>query len=330
MPGACKKKEYRITAIGGGTGLSALLRGLKKHSNNLTAIVTVTDDGGGSGKIREEFGILPPGDMRNCILALANAEPIMEQLLQYRFRNGYLQGQNFGNLLIAAMTDMCDGFLDGLKELSNVLAVTGRVLPVSLDNITLRARLENGTVVEGESRIPKVQIEEKSPIEEVFLEPMGVRALPEAVDAIGRAQCVTIGPGSLYTSIIPNLLIPGISNAIRQSKATKIYIANIMTQPGESSGYDLEDHVNAITKHGGHGLIDTIVVNNQKPPFHMIEKYMEEESTPIFCDNKDRVQEMSLIEDELLDNSIGYIRHNSNKLAEQVIRIIQKNLKNTK
>lgn len=322
----CHKNNYKITAIGGGTGLSTLLRGLKKYSDNITAIVTVSDDGGGSGKIREEFGILPPGDIRNCILALANAEPAMEQLLQYRFNGGYLQGQNFGNLLIAVMTDMCDGFLNGLKELSNVLAVKGKVLPVSLDNIRLKARLKNGTIVIGESKIPEVQQEENSPIEEVFLEPNCARALPEAIEAISNAECIILGPGSLYTSIIPNLLLPEISCAIRKSSARKIYIANIMTQPGESTGYNLADHVNAIEKHGGKGIIDTIIVNNQMPPAEILEKYIQENSIPVFSQDDYKKMNYELIEGELLDYSIGLIRHNSDKLSRQVVKLIEEGL----
>jgi len=320
--------QYRIAAIGGGTGLSTLLRGLKNYSENLTAIVTVADDGGGSGKIREDFGILPPGDIRNCILALANAEPVMQQVLQYRFKEGYLKGQSFGNLLIAAMTDLCGGFLLGVKQISNVLAVTGKVLPVSLDNISLCARLKNGTIVEGESRIPMVQQEEKSPIEEVFIKPANAKALPEAIDAINNAQCIVMGPGSLYTSILPNLMLEEVRNAILCSKALKIYIANVMTQPGETTGYTLKDHIDALIRHGGgEKLIDAVIVNNSVPPPSILDRYLNENSVPVLYRQENESIGYAVIEDDLLDYSSGYIRHNPRKLAKKVVELIESGLR---
>ncbi len=320
--------QYRIAAIGGGTGLSTLLRGLKNYSENLTAIVTVADDGGGSGKIREDFGILPPGDIRNCILALANAEPVMQQVLQYRFKEGYLKGQSFGNLLIAAMTDLCGGFLLGVKQISNVLAVTGKVLPVSLDNISLCARLKNGTIVEGESRIPKVQQEENSPIDEVFIKPTDAKALPEAIDAINNAQCIVMGPGSLYTSILPNLMLEEIRNTVLNSKALKIYIANVMTQPGETTGYTLKDHVDALVRHGGGAkLIDAVIVNNRVPPESLLDRYLGENSVPVLYSRDSENIGYAVFEDDLLDYSSGYIRHNPSKLAAKVVELIESGLK---
>jgi len=313
----------KITAFGGGTGLSALLRGLKDYTEDISAVVTVADDGGSSGMIRQDFGILPPGDIRNCILALANVEPLMEQVMQYRFKEGSLKGQSLGNLLIAAMTDLCNGFEQAVKEISNVLAVTGRVLPVSLDNISLYAKLENGTVIKGESRIPGIQMEQNSPISEISLLPSDARALPEALEAIAEADGIVIGPGSLYTSILPNLLVSDVSDAIRKSRAKKVYVANIMTQPGETSGYTLADHIRAILRHGGDGLMDAVIVNGTKPPADILERYRQDGSEPVFHTGEHpEIIGIPIVSGDLLDVSREYIRHNPHKLADLVIRTI--------
>jgi uncharacterized cofD-like protein len=310
----------KITAFGGGTGLSALLRGLKGYTEHISAIVTVADDGGSSGMLRQDLGILPPGDIRNCILALANVEPLMEQVLQYRFKEGSLKGQSLGNLFIAAMTDLCNGFEQAVKQMSNVLAVTGRVLPVTLSNISLCARLENGTFIHGESRIPQIQMEQNSQISEVLLLPPDARALPEALEAIAEADVIVIGPGSLYTSIIPNLLLPEISDGIRKSRAKKIYAANIMTQPGETTGYSLEDHVKAIRRHAGDGLMDAVIVNHGKPPEQLLERYRQDGSEPVYHTGGQQILGIPVISGDLLDYSKEYIRHNPSKLARLVIR----------
>ena len=229
-------RDLKVVAIGGGTGLSTLLRGLKLFARNITAVVTVADDGGSSGMLREDLGILPPGDIRNCILALADVEPVMERLLQYRFKEGSLKGQNLGNLLIAAMTDIANGFESAIREISNVLAVTGKVLPVSLEDIRLVAKLEDGTN-HGESKIPEEQIKRNSPIIEISMDKPYCNALPEVIQAIKDADVIVLGPGSLYTSIIPNIIIREVTQAINQSNAVKVYVCNIMTQPGETTGY---------------------------------------------------------------------------------------------
>ena len=226
-------KGPKIVAIGGGTGLSNMLRGLKYYTSNITAVVTVADDGGGSGELRDDLGILPPGDIRNCIMALADTEPLMENLLQYRFTEGKLKNQSFGNLFLAAMDGISNNFEEAVQKMSSVLAVTGRVMPVTLDNIVLKAKLKNGTIVEGESNIPKRVIEMNSSIEKVFLEPKNAKALKEAVEAIKEADAIILGPGSLYTSVIPNLLINDITSEIQKSDAIKLYVSNIMTQRGE-------------------------------------------------------------------------------------------------
>ncbi len=318
-------KGPKVVAIGGGTGLSTLLRGLKLYTPNITAVVTVADDGGSSGMLRQDLGILPPGDIRNCILALANVEPIMERLLQYRFKEGSLKGQNLGNLLIAAMVDMADGFVNAIKEVSNVLAVTGRVLPVSLENVHLVATLEDGTVIHGESRIPEEQMEKNSPIKEVSMDNPNCRALPDVIEAIEHADVVVLGPGSLYTSIIPNILVKEVAEALRRSPALKIYVCNVMTQPGETTGYSVVDHVNAIIKHGGADIIDVVLVNRSNFPDDLLKKYKQKGAAPVDCSDLHKLREMGIkyVQADLADFSRGLIRHNPQKLAHEVIRIVE-------
>ena len=211
-------KGPKIVVIGGGTGLSTMLRGLKYYTSNITAIVTVADDGGGSGDLREDLGMLPPGDIRNCILALADTEPLMEELLQYRFKDGRLKNQSFGNLFLAAMDGISNNFEEAVHKMSSVLAVTGKVMPVTLDNVILKAKLKNGIIVEGESNIPEESIKNNSCIDKVFIEPKNARAIKEAVEAIIEADAIILGPGSLYTSVIPNLLVKDIADALQKHK----------------------------------------------------------------------------------------------------------------
>lgn len=254
----------KIVTIGGGTGLSALLRGLKEYTDNITAIVTVADDGGSSGQLRRDLGILPPGDFRSCIAALADDEALITQLLQYRFREDVgLQGHSFGNLLITAMAEVTGSFEKALVEVSNVLAVRGHVFPSSLQDVTLCADLADpagkGTrKVRGESSIPKA----RCPIERVYLEPVGVRGYPPSVRAILDAELVVAGPGSLYTSIIPNLLVEEIAQAVRATFAPRLYVCNVATQPGETEGYSLADHVTALEQHVGYDLFPNVLANN--------------------------------------------------------------------
>jgi uncharacterized cofD-like protein len=250
----------RVVGIGGGTGLSSLLRGMKEHTANLTAIVTVADDGGSSGRLRRELGVLPPGDFRNCIAAMADAEPLMTELFQYRFAEGQgLDGHSFGNLFIVAMAGVTGNFERAIAESSRVLAVRGRILPSTLEHVTLCAELVGeGARVEGESQIPL----SGHPIERVYLEPSGVRANAQALQAILQAELIVLGPGSLYTSVLPNLLVEEVTQAIRVSPALKVYVCNVAIQPGETDGYTVEDHVRAIEDHVGPGLIDAVVANN--------------------------------------------------------------------
>ena len=279
-----------IAVIGGGTGLSTMLRGLKLYSNHLTAVVTVADNGGSSGMLREDLGILPPGDIRNCILALADTEPLMSDLLNYRFTEGRLQGQNFGNLLIAAMNAISENFYDAVRNVSKVLAVTGCVLPVSLQDIQIRAELADGSCIDGESAIGRRNPLPANDIVSVSMHPADAEPLPEAVEALRQADVIVLGPGSLYTSIVPNLLFPGIVNAIRKSPALKIYVCNIMTQPAETYGYDVNRHVAALLRHAGmataDSLIDVCIVNDAPVPAHLVEKYRREHAAPVSCDHQ--------------------------------------------
>jgi len=263
-----RQRGPKVVAIGGGTGLSVLLRGLREYTDHLTAIVTVADDGGSSGRLRRELGVLPPGDFRNCIAALSEAEGLTTRLFQYRFSEGAgLDGHSFGNLFITAMAGITGSFERALLESSRVLAVRGRVLPSTLQNVTLCADLweeregaEAGwRRVEGESSIPK----QPGTIERVFLEPEDAPAYPETVKAILEADLIIAGPGSLYTSVLPNLLVPDVTRAIRASGAMKVYVCNVATQRGETDGYDVEDHIRAIQKHVGGDLFPTVLANDR-------------------------------------------------------------------
>lgn len=316
-------KGAKIVVIGGGTGLSTMLRGLKYYTSNITAIVTVADDGGGSGTLREDLGILPPGDIRNCILALADTEPLMEELLQYRFKDGILKGQSFGNLFLAAMNGVSMNFEEAVQKMSSVLAVTGKVIPVTLDNVVLKARLKNGTIVEGESNIPKESIRLNSSIDRVFIEPQNAKALDEAVQAILDADAVILGPGSLYTSIIPNVLVKNISSALQKTDALRIYVSNIMTQPGETDDYEVSDHIKAIFKHAGGKIIDTVIANMSKIDEELEKKYDISNSQLVKLNAK-KIQELGIdvIEGDLIKIQNGYVRHNSEKLAAILIETI--------
>src|ERR1700736_3283459 len=247
----------RVVAIGGGTGLSSLLRGLKIYTSNLSAIVTVADDGGSSGRLRDEYRILPPGDFRQCLIALADAEPLMKQLFDHRFKEGSLDGHSFGNLFIMAMTDVTGDFEHALRESGKVLAVKGTIVPSTLQDVTLVASM-NGRSVEGESKIPK----QHEPISHVFLKPDGAQANPEAAQAILNAELIVIGPGSLYTSILPNLLVEGMVEAIKASPALKVLVCNLASQHGETDGYDVTDYLRVIYEPAGANLFDFVLVNS--------------------------------------------------------------------
>ncbi len=318
----------KFVVIGGGTGLSILLRGLKKFTSNITAIVTVADDGGGSGKLREDLGMLPPGDIRSCILALANTEPTMEKLLQYRFTEGILKGQNFGNLFIAAMNEIYGSFEKAIKETSNVLAVTGKVLPMTLEDVKLCAVLENGDTLRGESHIPIDAIKAGSRIDYIYTEPKISYPLEESVEAINDADVIVLGPGSLYTSVIPNLLVNHIVDTIYNAKAPKVYIANVMTQPGETDGYDVLDHVNAILKHSTLDFLDYVIANREEIPMDTLEKYILDGSKPVLMGVRDeevlKSKGIKLIGENLINIRKDYIRHDNIKLSNLLMEIAKK------
>ncbi len=321
-------KGPKVVVIGGGTGLSVLLRGLKEFTSNITAIVTVADDGGGSGVLREDLGMLPPGDIRSCLLALANTEPTMEKLLQYRFEEGRLEGQNFGNLFIAAMNEIYGSFEMAIKDTSNVLAVTGKVLPMTLENVTLIAELENGEIVKGESEIPLKNQEYSSKINRMYMEPAFSYPLIEAVEAIEEADLIVLGPGSLYTSIIPNLLVNNMVDKIHQSDGTVVYISNVMTQPGETDDYTVLDHVEAILKHSREDFIDYVIVNTEKIPEETLKKYAVDGSKPVVLGKEDEEilnnKNIELIKENLVDIKKDYIRHDSIQLSQLLVNIRKK------
>ena len=323
-PTETKNFGKKIVTIGGGTGNSILLRGVKNFTSNITTIVTVADDGGGSGVLREDLGMLPPGDIRNCLVALANTEPIMEKLINYRFSNGQLKGQSLGNLLIAAMNDICGDFNEAIKEISNVLAITGKVLPMTLDNVKLFAELEDGSTIEGESNITFLNRKNGGKIKRVYTSPKLILPLKESIDSIMDVDIVLLGPGSLYTSIIPNLLVTDISQALKKTKAEVVYILNIMTQPGETNGYSVTDHVAAIIDHANSNIIDKIVVNSKEVDKYAKYRYKSiENSTPIYITDEDREDMKKLgievIEADICDISYDYIVHDPNKLMKAIL-----------
>lgn len=317
----------KIVAIGGGTGLSTMLRGLKTFSSNITAIVTVSDDGGGSGLLREDLGMLPPGDIRNCIMALAHTEPIMEKLLQYRFEEGMLKGQSFGNLFLAAMNEISSSFEEAVKKMSDVLAVTGKVLPVTLDNVWLCAELQNGDIIRGESNIGMRNRQNMSKISRVYLEPDKIIPLKEVIDSILDADIIILGPGSLYTSIIPNLLVEGVSEALKNTKAKKLYVCNVMTQPGETDGFSAYDHIKAIEKHSYTGILDYCMVNISDIPYDLKNRYLDDGAEPVKIDYEEISKNgIRVLRGEFTNAYNGFVRHDSKKLAEAIINLIIKDV----
>jgi uncharacterized cofD-like protein len=318
-------RGLNVVALGGGTGLSTLLRGLKEYVSrrrdpanvkhpigDLTAIVTVTDDGGSSGRLRRENRILPPGDIRNCMVALSQDEALLGRLFQYRFHAGHgLVGHNFGNLFLAALTHVTGDFAEAVRVSSRVLAIRGRIFPSTISNVTLVAALEGGRKVHGETRITA----SRRPIKKLTLLPRNVRPLPKALEAIQQADLILLGPGSLYTSILPNLLIPEIVNAIAKSKAARVYIANLMTQAGETSGYALSDHLRAIERHTPRRVIDWVVANRRAVSPEVAKRYRAQGAEPVAINIPD-LQKLGyrVILDNLLEEH-GVIRHNPARLA---------------
>ncbi|MFH1856230.1 MAG: YvcK family protein [Candidatus Omnitrophota bacterium] len=311
----------RLVAIGGGTGLSVLLTGLKKYSDNITAVVTVADDGGSSGRLREQYDILPPGDIRNCLVALADTEPLMRDLFQFRFdEGGELAGHSFGNLFIMAMSRLTGDFQKAIEESSKVLAIRGRVIPSTLNKVVLSAQLEDGSKVMGQANIADSRI----PIEKIFLVPEKCRANEEALKAVRRAKAIVLSAGSLFTSILPNLLVEELRQEIINSRAIKIYVCNVMTQNGETSGFKASDHLKALIKHTHPELIDYVIVNKAVIPAEFIKRYKEENAFPVEPDTQ-AIERMGykVMEDEVI-STVDYIRHDSEKLARIINRILKK------
>ncbi|MCL5116629.1 MAG: YvcK family protein [Firmicutes bacterium] len=306
----------KVVALGGGTGLPVVLRGLKNYTSNLTAVVTVADDGGSSGRLRGDLGILPPGDIRNCMVALADTEPLMEELFQHRFDTGELKGHSFGNLFLAAMEKTAGDFVTALRESSRVLAVRGTVLPATLERVTLWAELVTGEVIYGESNIGR----SPARIAKIGMDPDDATPLAEAVTAILEADMVVLGPGSLYTSVIPNLLVRPIQEAIRNTRAVRVYVANVMTQPGETTHYSAQDHVDALERQVGRGLIDVVLVNNQPVDQTILERYRREGAEPVAAppggSNWPEVVAAPLIAVD------GVVRHDPDKLARALLRLL--------
>lgn len=315
-----KSSNPRIVSIGGGTGLSTLLRGLKNGPADLAVIVTVTDDGGSSGRLREDLGVMPPGDIRNCMIALSEDENLMSQLFRFRFEGkGELHNHSFGNLFLSAMAGITRDFAEAVRLTSEVLAIKGVIYPSTNSDVSLRAEFDDGTAAQGETRITGA----RKKIRRIFLEPAGAQPLDGALEAIAAADLVTIGPGSLYTSLIPNLLVERIVDAVEASSAQKIYIQNIMTQPGESDGLSASDHVEALVSHSrGKLLFSRILLNNAIPSAELMEKY-DAEGAFLVKNDKPRLTSMGLecIESALLAQDSA-IRHDPDLLAQAVYGMV--------
>ncbi len=321
-----KSHDPAIVVIGGGTGLSTMLRGLKHYSENITAIVAVADDGGGSGILRQDLGMPPPGDVRNCIQALANTEPTMEKLLSYRFPEGSLKGQSFGNLFLAALNGMSDTFDEAVRKMSDVLAITGRVLPVTNENVYLAAEFDDGTEMLGESKIADFKKGTDKRITKVKLVPERPPALPMAVEAIEDAEMIVIGPGSLYTSIMPNLVTDGIARALAESDAFRIYVLNVMTQDGETEHYMASDHIAALFSNSGERIFDWCLANSAAFPPALLERYREEGAEPVYIDAAAvAAMNVNLCKAAVASWKNGLIRHDPDALAGELMRLYRKN-----
>lgn len=310
----------RIVAIGGGSGLAVLLHGLKEFTSNITAVVTVADDGGSSGRLRSQFNIPPPGDIRNCLVALADSEPMMSDLFQFRFQDGggEFEGHNFGNLFILAMLRVTGDFEKAIKESARILAIRGRVVPSTLKRVSLVAQHADGTRTEGESNIGKV----KSPIERLYLKPDNCGATEDALEAIREADVIVMGPGSLFTSVLPNLLIEDLSRALALAPAPKVYVCNVMTQPHETTGLSAFDHVNAIAEHTRPEVLTHVVVNTGTIPQSVLKKYAGTGAAPVVVDSE-RIRSLGyeVIEDNIVHSS-DTIRHEPRRISKIVMDVV--------
>lgn len=317
-------RNTKVVAIGGGTGLSSILRGIKRFTSDINVIVAVSDDGGSSGFLRESMNVPPPGDIRNCIVSLADTEDMLKRLFSYRFGCGPFEGHSFGNLFLAAMTDITGDFESAIEHMSSVLAVKGHVLPVTKENVNIKAVLKNGNQVFGESNIPKVCLSENSSIKRIKTEPEKVRAFDKCIDAILNADVVILGPGSLYTSIIPNLIVDGITDALSETKAKKVYVCNVMTQPGETDGYSVFDHVSAILEHSEKNIVDICIANNAPLDDKIKYRYLSQGAELVEAD-RERFEKCGI---RLIEDSLIYIdenekvRHDYLRLAEIIRELV--------
>ena len=313
----------KIVVIGGGTGLSTLLLGLKEYTHNITAVVTVTDDGGSSGMLRREFGILPPGDIRNCIHALARTGGLLTPLLNHRFHSGSLKNQNFGNLLLLALTEISGSFTEAVENMSKILAITGRVLPVTEASLVLRATFEDGSVVMGETGITEAKRRNKQNIQKMELVPNDPAPLDEVIAAIEEAEVIIMGPGSLYTSVLPNLLVPGVCDAIRRSKALKMHILNLMTQNGETEHCSALEHLQILQRYGGKDLIDVCVYNTQPVSRRLMSRYAREGCEQLMPREEDfEAVQVRGFGDALLAYDGKFVRHDPLRLAYFVMKTL--------
>jgi uncharacterized cofD-like protein len=323
----------KVVTIGGGTGLSTVLRGLKHHVqeiadpsgspakiSRLTAVVTVTDEGGSSGRLRRDFRILPPGDIRNCMVALAEDEKLLTQLFNYRFSAGHgLRGHSFGNLFLAALTHLTRDFAKSVRVSSEVLAIRGEIFPSTLSDVRLKAEQSNGNIIYGESRITKT----RNPIKRLHIVPSRCRPLPETLTALEQADLITVGPGSLYTSLIPNLLVHGIPEQIARSRALKVYVCNLMTQPGESRGYSAADHLRALHKHAGRKLFDVAILNTQPVSSKLLRRYAAERAAPVVNDLAEvrALGVVPVLADVLVEDRVA--RHDGDQLATLLLKLVE-------
>ncbi|MBO8157892.1 MAG: YvcK family protein [Bacillaceae bacterium] len=315
-----EQEEPRVVVIGGGTGMPVLLRGLKDYPISLSAIVTVADDGGSSGRLRSEMAIPAPGDIRKVIAAMSDAEPMILDLFEHRFTNGNgLSGHSLGNLLLAAMSTITGDFYRGMKEISRVLNVKGRIYPIANQSMYLHAEMEDGSIISGESNIPKA----KKKIKRVFLRPEHIEPLPEAIEAIQKADLVVIAPGSLYTSILPNIIVPEIGKSLQMTKGKVVYVCNVMTQDGETNDYSASDHVQAIHDHVGASCIHSIVVHNAPISADIQKLYEQENAAPVAYD-VEKLLEMGveIVEGDIVDASQQALRHDTGKIAKLLYSLI--------
>jgi uncharacterized cofD-like protein len=317
------QKGPKIVIIGGGSGLGNILKGLKEHTSNITAIVTTFDDGSSTGKLKKEFDVLAPGDIRQCITSLSTSESSMERLLSYRFRDGHLDNHSLGNLFLVAMTDIMGSFPAAIKKISDIFSVVGTVLPITLDKMTLCAEFSDGTVANGEDLIPKMGKGKR--IKKIYLNEKNARPAPEVLESIKEADIILIGPGSLYCSILCNLLVSDVSETIMNAKAPKAYICNIMTQSGETDEYTLSDHVNEVEKYLGNNVLDYVFVNNSEITDEMIEEFKQIDSKPVVIDeDKIKNKNTKVITSDYILTMPGKILHNNKKISKDIIDLIKK------